>query len=953
MKKSVTLLFACMLVSACCAGMTLNAHAGIHTNSPTGEGLLSNGELNNTNFVVVDDDDEDAELSDFAAVSGNDLSLVYGGGDEWQEMRVATPVPKATMAKDNVVVDLIYQFTAAPESANGAELLFTPGTSYADQFTYGYVLTAADNGIAVRPECRTAAQPDDPTSKLIAHHGGNAEFPVPYQWQAYSWNVGNGATSMATHITNFGVACFRIRMTVNEQGWIDVKLSQGPIQWGNYVWVGNEGATITNWAPYNAENDLYPNVWVRSAEGLTLENAKLEVSYTEDGDTKTETLFETDMDDKSVVLTAKDAQPSPDHFVACGVTHISLAKAELIVTDPAENAKIVSRNPLAVVGSFEPTFKVNVGYRLIKMNASRKIGIALGLDGWDTPLKTPDGGASFIYLTVNGEGKVVLGADNIAEDGTVTATGTTHVLESAQVGDSAELLTLEMVGKKDGSVDVHVGEDVYNFPAIKASGNIAFAHMGEGSVSYALDPEAFSVTGYEILENEGGKVTSNFDEDYISTNKFVFQSIVSPESYYETQDTTSHEVVGMVAENGKIGFYGTATNTLLMFKDAKYSDYVMQFDYISTPFQNRIITNVSGKGNPTSRYGSLFIYFGADINDPSINDAYALGINEGNPGQGFWGAESLIDPQSRLYNEGNRLNPLSSMKVVDEGTPNAIHCYGSDGDFWGVPDLENDYTYSFYNRVTRVKFVVINDHIALYAAQVDTETNEIIGNYVQCYSATVKNATGYVGFGCNEPTWAEIDNLAITPIAKDVALAQGVDATPTVDLVPDVKVSEMDTDVEPTPLAAPVLKVDATAKKVTWDAVSGAKEYKVTVKLGDETKAEATVETTEYSLAALTEKGDYKITVIAFPEDETKNLESNPATAPYTVSEGGSQPVDPGKDDPKPGPGEDDPEPGPGGEEPEKPKEGCGGVVGSVGIAMLLTVAAGSAIVLLARKRKE
>jgi len=44
----------------------------------------------------------------------------------------------------------------------------------------------------------------------------------------------------------------------------------------------------------------------------------------------------------------------------------------------------------------------------------------------------------------------------------------------------------------------------------------------------------------------------------------------------------------------------------------------------------------------------------------------------------------------------------------------------------------------------------------------------------------------------------------------------------TADFVVDVAPENMANDPMPTPLAKPVLKTDATAKKVTWNAVEGA-----------------------------------------------------------------------------------------------------------------------------------
>ena len=126
--------------------------------------------------------------------------------------------------------------------------------------------------------------------------------------------------------------------------------------------------------------------------------------------------------------------------------------------------------------------------------------------------------------------------------------------------------------------------------------------------------------------------------------------------------------------------------------------------------------------------------------------------------------------------------------------------------------------------------------------------------------------------------------MSITPIAKEVALEKGIDAVPAVDLVADVNPADMDTDPEPVPLDKPVITVDQSAKKATWNAVDGAKEYEVTVKLGTEEKISVTVNDTQIDLSSLTEAGEYDITVEAIPEDPAANVSSR-GTAKYTVTE--------------------------------------------------------------------
>ena len=59
MKKKL-LVFLVALCLALGAGTTLTAFAGVNHNSPTGDGLMSGGGLNNTNYTIRDDGEPSA-----------------------------------------------------------------------------------------------------------------------------------------------------------------------------------------------------------------------------------------------------------------------------------------------------------------------------------------------------------------------------------------------------------------------------------------------------------------------------------------------------------------------------------------------------------------------------------------------------------------------------------------------------------------------------------------------------------------------------------------------------------------------------------------------------------------------------------------------------------------------------------------------------------------------------
>lgn len=934
MRKRVVLMLVCLLL-ACCTGATLSAFAGINTNSPVGDSLMANGKLNEEKFIALDDD----ETAPAIEVRASDYSVQYNEG-EWQEMLVGTPVPKTLMAKQNVKVRLNYKITGLPGTTTGAQLKIVPGASaLTEAHTYGYVLTGNNNGIVRVGAERTAATASDPASKLITHHGGDAEFDfgasveaVP--WQVYSWSC----SFLGGYVTDYGAAYFGIEMTVNANNWVDVKLERGIMQNGSMSWV--KGTTVTNWAPYNGQNDFYTNVWTRYATGMIVDGATLTVTYDEGGETKTETLFDTNMDDQTKVITAADAAPAAGCYIARGLAYNSFAAAEIRVTNPAKDARIATLNPLKVDIAMAKTFEMTVSYQLRQLAATRKVGIAFGLKKYDTALSAPTEGASFLYFTVDADGNVVLGADNIAADGTATASGTQHTLAGAAVGSSAAAITLSVVGKSDNSIDVTIGDNTFNFPNMKLNGNLAFAQTGTGDVAYGILTEGFNVTGYELKENEATEVVSStFSGNYFSDKKFKMQSIIAPTEFITKQDTTTHDITGLVAEDGQVGFYGTGTNSRLMFAQ-QYADFVLQFDYISKPFATRAIPAGISTANNPNRYSPLYIMFGAESEIPEFNQTYALGIIEGNATQYFWGAESLLALDAKLGKEvGYYAKPLSTVKTVEK-SDEAIPCYRLvDGKFkiadYGMPneDVASDpnFVYSFYNRVSRVKLVVINNNLALYAAPVANDGTA--GTYVKLFDFTVSNSHGYVGFGTDAPGWAIIDNVAITPIAKSVALEKGLDAVPAVDLVADVAVSDMAADPEPTMLAKTTITVDAAAKKATWTAVTGAKEYEVVVTLNKTEKIKKTVTGTEIDLSTLTEAGEYTVAVSAIPEDEELYLKSR-ATATYTVEAAST----PGDDTP-PTPGDD------------TTKGGCGSTLSTFGGISAVVLLAGVGMFL--KKRKE
>lgn len=621
------------------------------------------------------------------------------------------------------------------------------------------------------------------------------------------------------------------------------------------------------------------------------------------------------------------------------------------VNNPEVDARIVSNNALAVDSRLEKTFEMTSTFKLESFgeNSTRKVGVALGLENYRQKLSSPQKGASFIYLTENADGQIVLGADNIADDGTATATGTATVLDGAAFG---EYISLGVVGKKDGSVDVTVGEQTVNFPNIKANGHIAIAQTGEGDVSYSVFANDFAVTGYQLTENEGVKVTSSFNGNWVSPAKFYTRNSIAPSAHI-TAVEGGHAVTGITPENGKVGFYGSSTNAALTFLNP-YADFVLQFDYISIPYKQRGKLGGIETGGDANRFSPLYAVFGGQSGESPLAEYYALGIVEGNATQYFWGAESLIASEGKLLSEGATLKVVTNA-VDTEDSDIAIPKYGANPEAGAKPAYTvngyikpDDEEKSFYNKTTRFKLVVINNNVALWAANVD-ENDAVVGEYRKVYEYTVKNSFGYVGFITDSPAWCELDNIAITPISSEVALENGLNAEPAANLVADVPVSEMATDPVPEMLAKPVLKADTAAKKITWDAIAGAGEYEVTVRFDGEIVDEKTVAATEFNMSEYTDEGDYTVTVVALPADLEAYQKSLSSNVTYTVKAGGNEPGgnEPGGNEP----GDKEPDGDKPGTTETPKKKGCGGTAsGAFGAAAIVLVLGSAAFVIRRRK---
>lgn len=919
MKKKLMLTLA-TIVAACMMCSVVFASAGIVQNSPVGTGLISNGAINAASFMIQEDTDPSA----YSVQRGNST---YSTIDKTNSVIAPMAMVPVSATTDGSIITFqidIYHFGAAWNQ----RWYFAPFATLAEQSTANENYTEA----RIRAEGINPLGGDLLTS-TITPNGGDPVVNPPAEavTAGYGFQI-DVLTAQQTAGRDYATYWFEF-----DPANLSYTIYAGNAEAG----IKTEYATVTNAYTLPDVDDGYYFVMGFTGKAATdyVEFDNVKLYSTKDDVTTTYADFSFD-DDKEIITVWKDQTvDNSTKTNALLITYGELVTydSSIIVTNPGENTRLATLNPLSVDTSMTETFEMTAGFNFSALVSTRKVGIAFGLDGYDDSLAAPAEGASFVYFTVDGENKLVVGVDNIAADGTATATGTATTLSDAALNENVEIT---ITGNQDNSVTVVVnGGDPINFPNLKLSGNIAFAQTGTGNVTYAILAESFNVTGYQFKENEGEAVTANFNGNYISAAKFTMQSMIAPSEYIVKQDTTTHDIAGMVAEDGVLGFYGTSTNTRLMFQES-YSDFVLQFDYISEPYATRGLPGgITTNSNP-NRFSPFYVLIGAENNMPEFTQtSLALGIVEGNATQYFWGAESLLDRYVNGVSQG--VTVLANMATVEE-SDEAIPCYTMTDntvsiDHYGMPDTEGDsYVYSFYNKTTRIKVVAINNNVAMYAAEVNTETGDV-GEYLLIYETTVTDTTGYVGFGTDAPGWAAIDNVAITPIAKETALEAGLDAEPAVDLVADVDPEDMESDVEPAPLPDPVLTADPANKKVTWNAVEGAGSYEVTVELNGEEVLSQTVTGTEIDLSSLTELGDYTVTVEAIPSDLAANISSR-AEITYTLSDnsgGGTGGTDSGD----------------GG---SGCNEGCNGNVASVGgLAAVLILAAGAVLAIRRAIRKK
>jgi len=882
MRKIKALLMLACICIAFTVGATVSAFAGINTNNPGGKGLIDNGEINIENFIVNETLAEGA-TSAYTLQRGNTTYVSSGHTHENGLFSHTKGIPAADVVDG---AKITYQFDVYDWENYWNSVVRM-------SFFNNSIWQANTPLVQIRFDAFVVLSAPEGAKLYIADDQGNLTESANMAGANYDAGF-NYKTLNSIKAKGYDYATF----------WLELDVAEKSISF----YAGNAGANekrlysvLTN-AYAIPEHATYFSSFAFACSTAPNEIDNFKVYGVKDG---VETVYEYYTFDKEETLNA--------WYGAGGGTFKTYDNA-VLVNDPATDTSINSINRLKVDTKLDKTFELSTAFKFDTLVATRKVGLALGLDDYDTALSAPKNGASFLYFTVDADGKVVFGADAIAEDGTATAIGTPNVTD-IKLGDK---VVVEVVGNKDGSVTATVNGTAYNFANVNANGHFSFAQTGTGAVVYSIYPDEFAVTGYFLTENEGVAESATFDANYINGVKFATQYTIAPSEYVTKQETTVGEIDGLTTAGNRLNFRGTSTNTRVTFANP-YADFVFQFDYISEPFATRAIPGGLPTAGAVNRYSPLYVLFGSEQTISELKQTYALGIIEGNATQYFWGAESLLISEGKLGAGTATVLSTATDATEDYDAPINGHYINADTKevytkaIMPNTAVEAGYKYSFYNKTTRCKLVVVNNNVRFFVAEVKEDGT--VGEYILAYTKQVPNSFGYVGFGTDAPSWCAVDNVAITPIDTATAISLGLAPEITADIVADVAVADMETDVEPTPIAKTTVNVDVETKKISWTAVEGALNYEVTVSLNNEAVLEQTVEGLELDISSLTAYGDYKVAVKVVPADPELHLASR-ATAEFTLVDPNAAPSDP--------------EPAPSGS--------CGGSMSAIGLGAIALV---------------
>lgn len=452
--------------------------------------------------------------------------------------------------------------------------------------------------------------------------------------------------------------------------------------------------------------------------------------------------------------------------------------------------------------------------------------------------------------------------------------------ESTDLGVmSDDMHSLKLIGKADGRLIVYKdGKEVATYSGVGFEGYAGIMTDGTAGAEISFSPE-FTINAYKKEIGTGKDLENNFNTGYIN-----------PE-YYEndTHNAVSlgNNAHGIVAKDGILKFDGTSDGTHFAINGV-YADFILQFDWINYAWADRPTDgngNVSFTAKPASGVGT-------ELYSP-------LGVSFGKkePTAG-WNDTKLL----RLFDTYNLIQFINS----DETGLAHNETMGTGLAADQVTQIR-DGKINFYEETVNIKIVANDGLLEVYGVVMKNGAPD--GEQKLLASFEYENCTGYISLSTSEAGYFGIDNLRVTK--TDGWTAEQYASYENFKTIADEK--------KPETLVAPVLS--RSDKKVTWESVTGATGYIVTVN----GVAGEKIEGTEYILSA-TEAGEYTITVKAVGDGKAY-LDSE-ESAPVTIEIANKESVN-------------KPESGSSGEESGKESGGCFGSFGAPGLLALVAFASG------------
>ena len=236
-----------------------------------------------------------------------------------------------------------------------------------------------------------------------------------------------------------------------------------------------------------------------------------------------------------------------------GSTYKEIKAGGLLVSNPAENQRMVMRNEVIVDENSEYVLDVEtaIDFRTL----GKKFGFAMGLDKKDSELST----GSFLNFYTGSDSKthVACGEEDFASELDLTTLG---------------YVTVTLNGLKGGKLKVTVGGEVFNFTNVDFDGYFGIASEGTGELVVAVGKD-FVVTNYEFKASEGGEIATNFNTGYVDSDIWTLQNL---KAHYLNEPGRDN---GIVFEDGVMKFDGVGIMTYFSTKH-RYADYILELDYI-------------------------------------------------------------------------------------------------------------------------------------------------------------------------------------------------------------------------------------------------------------------------------------------------------------------------------------------------------------------------------------